>query len=313
MSDKDSKSSKIAIQLGKGSANSPLRIKSRARPAYEKRHRAHALHDDESGSEDEAGDEGQSYGRLETITHYGPEGEELGDDARDGRGVSSKSAGATAKTQNGDTPSNPETDDGKARRDDRAASDSEPKEDKPIKFGLTINMKTKQGNKGGKGGESKSKSDRSASEAESAGVEKPTKSIEDEAIDALLGSSTPKRRKLDSDATDREPQLEDYRAVPIDDFGATLLRNFGWDGKMRGKIKEVTRHANLTGLGAKDAKGAEDLGAWNQKTIKDSRPVRLEDYQREERKKRQRVDDRYADSYKRERERERERDRGRDR
>jgi hypothetical protein len=165
------------------------------------------------------------------------------------------------------------------------------------------------------GRESKSRTSIPESEEDSTGHKENTKSIDEEALDALMGSKPTKRKYIDSDTADRDPRPEDYKAVPIDDFGATLLKRFGWDGKMKGKVKEVTRHANLTGLGAKDAKGAEDLGAWNQKTAKDSRPVRLEDYQREERKKRQRVDDRYADSYKREKEREREhgRERGRDR
>jgi hypothetical protein len=178
---------------------------------------------------------------------------------------------------------------------------------------LTINTKGERGKKHGEEKESKSGTDRSGSEEDAKKRKRVPKSIDDEALDALMGSSIPKRKYTDSDAADRDPQPEDYQSVPIDDFGATLLRSFGWDGKMRGKVKEVTRHANLTGLGAKDAKGAEDLGAWNQKTAKDSRPVRLDDYRREESRKRQRTDDRYADSYKREREREAERERGRGR
>ena len=88
---------------------------------------------------------------------------------------------------------------------------------------------------------------------------------------------------------------------------------------MRGKVKEVShKHANLAGLGAKDAKGAEELDAWNQKISgrggggSDSRgrPVRLEDYRREESKKKQRTEYRHGESsYKQERERERERER----
>nr|6RM8_C Chain C, Putative pre-mRNA splicing protein [Thermochaetoides thermophila DSM 1495]6RM9_C Chain C, Putative pre-mRNA splicing protein [Thermochaetoides thermophila DSM 1495]6RMA_B Chain B, Putative pre-mRNA splicing protein [Thermochaetoides thermophila DSM 1495]6RMB_D Chain D, Putative pre-mRNA splicing protein [Thermochaetoides thermophila DSM 1495]6RMC_C Chain C, Putative pre-mRNA splicing protein [Thermochaetoides thermophila DSM 1495]6RMC_D Chain D, Putative pre-mRNA splicing protein [ len=44
----------------------------------------------------------------------------------------------------------------------------------------------------------------------------------------------------------------------VDDFGENLLRSFGWDGKMRGKVKEVKRYANLAGLGARNVKEAED-------------------------------------------------------
>ena len=91
-------------------------------------------------------------------------------------------------------------------------------------------------------------------------------------------------------------------------------------------MKTPLRHANLTGLGAKDAKGAEDLGAWNSQiqasksgrkagSGNDGRPVRLEDYRKEEERKRQKREerdrDRGGESYRREREREREEERER--
>lgn len=61
--------------------------------------------------------------------------------------------------------------------------------------------------------------------------------------------------------------LEDYEAVPVEEFGAALLRGMGWDGKERkGGGKEVKRRQNLLGLGAKELKDAEELGAWVQKT-----------------------------------------------
>jgi hypothetical protein len=231
----------------------------------------------------------------------------LGDGKAQSRNGSSGQVASAAKGEEGSEASQQKEADPKA--------DSSESQDKPVKWGLTINMKGSGASKTGAKRESKARTDNSDSEEDSKKKRRAPKSIDDEALDALMGSRTPKRKHPDSDAADRDPRLEDYRSIPIDDFGAHLLRNFGWDGKMKGKVKEVTRHANLTGLGAKDVKGAEDLGAWNQKTTKDSRPVRLDDYRREESKKRQRVDDRYADSYKREkeRERERERERGRDR
>ncbi|CAD6441833.1 807aebc3-e283-421d-ac5e-c75db44f9e86 [Sclerotinia trifoliorum] len=61
--------------------------------------------------------------------------------------------------------------------------------------------------------------------------------------------------------------LEDYKAVPVEEFGAALLRGMGWDGEERkGGGKEVKRRQNLLGLGAKELKDAEELGAWVQKT-----------------------------------------------
>lgn len=310
MSDQDGKSPRIAIQLGNASGPPPHRIKSRARPVHGKRHRAHALHE-ESESEGEAGGEQQAYGRHVAITHYGPRGTSLDDEEDDGSEPRSKAGDGRDQRQDEDASS-----DRKARRHDSPAVESEPK-DKPIKWGLTLNTKSRQSSESAKEAKSEQQSDASKSATDKRENEKESKTIDDEAMDALLGSGTPKRRKLDSDVATGEPRPEDYQAVPIDDFGATILKRFGWDGKMRGKVKEVTRHANLTGLGAKDAKGAEDLGAWNQKTEKKdpARPARLNDYQREERKRRERMDDRYRDSYKREREREREgeRDRGRGR
>ncbi|KAL2132494.1 hypothetical protein VTI74DRAFT_3737 [Chaetomium olivicolor] len=307
MSDRDIKSSRIAIELGTSSSSHG--IKPRSRPVHGRRHRAHALHED-SESEGNSDNDQQNYGRHEIITSYDLHGAAKGDEKLLRENFSKHEDGA-ASGKEGDTQGQGR--DAEQRHNGGAGDGSDP-QGKPIKWGLTINMRGAKSGEERREEESKSRSDHSNSGDSRAG-KKAKRTIDDEALDALMGTNTPKRRHLDSDAADRDPRPEDYRSVPIDDFGATLLKSFGWDGKMRGKVKEVTRHANLTGLGAKDAKGAEDLGAWNQKTPKDSRPVRLEDYQREERKKRQRTDDRYADSYKRERERERarERERGRDR
>ncbi|KAK4153702.1 hypothetical protein C8A00DRAFT_15117, partial [Chaetomidium leptoderma] len=308
MPDHDSTSSRIAIQLEKPPASSPPHgIKKRARPAHGKRHREHALHE-ESESESNSDNDGQTHGRSEIITSYDLPGASLDDEKaqrRDGEPATDKHGDATPERKSNES---------KSSRIDSATAEPE-SQDQPAKWGLTINMKGLGGNKAGEKKRLKARTYNSESEEDLGRPKKATKTIDDEALDALMGSRTPKRKYADADAADREPRPEDYRSIPIDDFGATLLRNFGWDGKMKGKVREVTRHANLTGLGAKDVKGAEDLGAWNQKTTKDSRPVRLDDYRREESKKRQRTDDRRADSYKRERERERERERdhGRDR
>lgn len=67
--------------------------------------------------------------------------------------------------------------------------------------------------------------------------------------------------------------LEEYAAVPVEEFGAALLRGMGWKdgepiGKRRGqqaaeKPREVVRRAALLGIGAKeDAAVAGELGAW---------------------------------------------------
>ncbi|KAK4235488.1 hypothetical protein C8A03DRAFT_17780 [Achaetomium macrosporum] len=298
---------RVAIQLGKPAGSSPHGVRKRTRPAHGKRHRAHALHEDSESENSD--DDQQTNGRHEVITSYDLRGGSLDVENAGTHGDLSEQDGRDAKGEQKDEPSHKtSTADGKYE----VVADSSESPDKPVKWGLTINMKGKGAKKHNER-ESESRASVPKSEEESTGQKEATKSIDEEALDALMESKPTKRKYIDSDAADRDPRPEDYISVPIDDFGATLLKRFGWDGKMRGKVKEVTRHANLTGLGAKDAKGAEDLGAWNQKVAKDSRPVRLEDYQREERKKRQRIDDRYADSYKREKEREREQGRERER
>ncbi|KAI9648672.1 hypothetical protein NHQ30_003310 [Ciborinia camelliae] len=120
--------------------------------------------------------------------------------------------------------------------------------------------------------------------------------------------------------------LEDYEAVPVEEFGAALLRGMGWDGKERkGGGKEVKRRQNLLGLGAKELKDAEELGAWVQKTdAKRLRPggssqshrggdrdrKKMGDYARERDEKRSHRRDRDEG---RDRDRDRELDRDRDR
>ncbi|CAK7267736.1 DNA primase large subunit Spp2 [Sporothrix epigloea] len=157
-------------------------------------------------------------------------------------------------------------------------------------------------------------------------------SAEREAINALLGESindkTGTRRVIDRAANESTEDdvfardfndapdvstLEDYEAMPVEDFGAALLRGMGWDGKDRGpKVKQVVRRPNQMGLGAKELKGDEDLGEWNHKLGGNSsssrhkqRPPKLHDYRRDEYKKRENQEQRHRDSYKSERDRER--------
>ncbi|KAH6663657.1 DExH-box splicing factor binding site-domain-containing protein [Halenospora varia] len=113
--------------------------------------------------------------------------------------------------------------------------------------------------------------------------------------------------------------LEDYERVPVEEFGAALLRGMGWKGEKVKGAKEVKRRQNLLGLGAKELKDAEELGAWVQRSdVKRLKPAgsggrsggrggerrpRVHEYNRE----RERRDERRSEgSYRRERERERE-------
>ncbi|MCJ1435954.1 hypothetical protein MMC27_005330 [Xylographa pallens] len=65
--------------------------------------------------------------------------------------------------------------------------------------------------------------------------------------------------------------MDDYNAVPIEEFGAALLRGMGWkEGDVVGKRKNqiiktriVERRPALLGIGAKEVpEGLEELGAW---------------------------------------------------
>ncbi|MCJ1287180.1 hypothetical protein MMC26_006528 [Xylographa opegraphella] len=65
--------------------------------------------------------------------------------------------------------------------------------------------------------------------------------------------------------------MDDYNAVPIEEFGAALLRGMGWkEGDVVGKRKNqiikariVERRPALLGIGAKEVPdGLEELGAW---------------------------------------------------
>jgi hypothetical protein len=167
---------------------------------------------------------------------------------------------------------------------------------------------------------------------------------DEEALSALLGQRTEKKgpdliiavasnttgRITEEDAYRRAireaPEastLEDYERVPVEEFGAALLRGMGWKGETKESAKEVKRRQNLLGLGAKELKGAEELGAWVQKSdvkrlntgkenknggySRERRP-KASEYVRERDRRREEREERGGGGYRRERERERERE-----
>ena len=345
-------SSRVATGLGGGSS-----ARRHVRPAHSRRHRAHAgrYSDEEdednnnSASGSDSDRDGSRNGKakpvtvIESISTYGDEPSTSNNRRRDrSRSRSPRREGRSDRDRNRDRDRRRDRSSrSRERQQQQQPQAAEPQDEQPqqpVKWGLTINMRKDTDNKDeSKPNTPKDDGDR----ADSSSLQKPPPSTnqkrggpvsldhdqgsDDEALDALIGNkpkSNPalSKRRYSNGSGDGDPKADDYRAVPIDDFGATLLKSFGWDGKPRGKVKEVTKkHANLAGLGARDAKGAEELDAWNQKisgkgssssSRRDPRPPRLDDYRREESKKRQRLEDRYGDSsYKRERERERERER----
>lgn len=134
--------------------------------------------------------------------------------------------------------------------------------------------------------------------------EKKTLTVDEEAIAALLGqekkstftipsadnkeaemnghdtdayTNDANRFRADVDSRPPPASLADYAAVPIEEFGAAILRGLGWkEGDAAGKSgqaatpvpREVKRRPAFLGLGAKETPGGipgEELGTWNQK------------------------------------------------
>ncbi|KAH6694850.1 putative Pre-mRNA-splicing factor SPP2 [Leptodontidium sp. MPI-SDFR-AT-0119] len=173
------------------------------------------------------------------------------------------------------------------------------------------------------------------------------KTADEEALASLLGQQTSQSRPVltipITTLTEQEAykaavasapdvsSLEDYERIPVEEFGAALLRGMGWKGEKTAKPKDIKRRQNLLGLGAKELDGAEELGAWVQKSDTkrlnpgsgkeggrgsgDRRP-KAGEYKREKERERERREERGGGGYRREKEREREggyRDSGRDR
>lgn len=123
--------------------------------------------------------------------------------------------------------------------------------------------------------------------------------------------------------------LEEYEAVPVEEFGAAMLRGMGWkEGEAIGRRKGlkavqprvVERRPALLGIGAKpDAAIAEELGAWGKggkasrgKPVQSYNPVVMRNTktgeQLTEEELKQKVADQEAEALARERERTRKKD-----
>lgn len=278
-----------------------------------------------AGSDSEEGSDNEHHGRHETITGFGADGAETERKAKDAR--TEKKDYVIAKQPNRDWRAEvtaqrkgrrnllpPEAQ--QAQHNGTTTIETEPADqDKGLKWGLTINNSKKDDKE-------EETTQTSSTNPQAENPEPPPKPIsaDDEAVRALMGEASEREQAVipsEQDAYQRDIQrtgeastLADYEAMPVEEFGAALLRGMGWDGKEQGKIKEVKRRPNRLGLGAKELKEDEDLGGWNQGGKKKHRP-RLNEYRREEEKRKE--SRRHEDSYKREKERERERDRDRDR
>ncbi len=323
--------SRIAIKFGAPSSTS-TRTPFRAAPpsSLGKRSRRHALNDD-SASE---GEEDATDGKHERVTTFGDDGADTERPPRDR--TQDKKVHRTIDAR----PNRDWRAEARTRRKGRhpqakseRAKEAESESDKEvIKWGLTV-KKTKAGGGQGEpndqpGTASKQPEPPATSPAQAEGDapgDAAPPDADKEALDALLGkpSSTARQSKTiisrepdrvtEDDAFRRdfrdapgESTLDDYEAMPVEDFGQALLRGMGWNGEHRGpKSRETTKRANQQGLGAARLKGEEDLGAWNQKGGGGKSRPRVHEYRSEERKQKEGKSEKYRDSYKQERERER--------
>ncbi|RKU43568.1 hypothetical protein DL546_004052 [Coniochaeta pulveracea] len=289
MAQRDGTSSRIAIKFGGSTTGSSSRQPRRPPPStLGKRHRAgHAL--DRDGSSDEANSEAEN-GRHETITEFGASG------ASNRR--RSRSPRDSQSSRNNRGRKDKET----RRSSDLDKSTPEDRKEPTEQFGLIVNKKPRK--------EEDPRDSANGQRSSSTEKQSAPRSADEEALSALLGE---KRKPLlansnPGDDEGRSPEPEDYAKVPIEDFGAHLLKGFGWDG-------------------------ADELDAWQQKlknnakggssgSDKPRRP-RLDEYRREEEKRKARREERKRDSERssrdgRDRSRDRhgggyDRDRGRDR
>ncbi|KAF2749944.1 hypothetical protein M011DRAFT_465592 [Sporormia fimetaria CBS 119925] len=119
--------------------------------------------------------------------------------------------------------------------------------------------------------------------------------LEKRALAALLDGKAPAEQTVIPIASEEEafehdfhsapdaPSLDDYAAVPVEGFGAALLRGMGWKdgeeiGRKRGagtvKPREVKRRAEFLGIGAKEEAivGGRDVQGWA-KGMKEGKPA----------------------------------------
>jgi hypothetical protein len=164
---------------------------------------------------------------------------------------------------------------GVTSRDANAQGDvSDKMNDKPIAYGLTVVDKLNQ--------DDQMDVDDATPANEPSAPEKP-KTDDELAMQALLGEKPKSSMVLPAVENEEESFQRDYRdapdmatldeyaAVPVEEFGAALLRGMGWKdgeaiGKSRGqqaKARVVERRPALLGLGAKEeAAVTGELGAW---------------------------------------------------
>ena len=303
---------RIAIKLGSAPAPSKPPFKAQLPPpalgkrsrSTNNRHNPNPTTTKRAWGDDSDSDDAHASGKHESITGFGVEGAENDKAVKEAKREyviarqPNRDWKALAKSQRrGGAHLLPA--EARARRDGEGGPvEAEPADDdKGMKWGLTIMTKKPE-----------NEDRREEDPSQQTGVKEETPPLDDgekkttadqEAMDALLGLTPAAQAKTihltEADAFQRDvraagdaPTLEDYEAMPVEEFGAALLRGMGWNGEERApKRKEVKRRPNRLGLGAKELKDPEDLGAWNQGGGPKKKRPRLDEYRREEERKKE--------------------------
>ncbi|KAI1409531.1 DExH-box splicing factor binding site-domain-containing protein [Hypoxylon sp. FL1857] len=323
---------RIAIKFGASSLKPSNGAKkpTRAQPpsTLGKRQRPHALNDDsDSGSDDE------KDGRHETVTTLGGDLSDSEIKRRDLKKDKSKRSNApyviTGHT-NRDWKAELKAQKAGREAEARGVAEREPADqDKQIKWGLTVTKKTVPGDAATVDEDSSQVQVPAAADPGTSRDDdhQPSKSEDNDAIDALLGKKRKSTKDLVIEGTPRRgtptapseedvyrrrmeeaaevSTIEEYDQIPEGEFGAAMLRGMGWNGEERGsKPKEVKRRPNLMGLGSKEDEEIKKAESARKHGYRERRP-RLDEYRRDKEKERRDRDERHGGSYKSERERER--------
>ncbi|TDZ31820.1 Pre-mRNA-splicing factor SPP2 [Colletotrichum spinosum] len=312
-----SKAPRIAISFGGSSNSKSAKKSSRPEPpsSLGKRPRTNALsHGFDSDSDGER--DGRS-GRHEAITEFGGERRDRREAPRELviQSQNNRNWKDELRARRGGGGKNLLPPEAQAQKNGSWAqrAETEPADaDKQIQWGLSVKRRRTSEEADDNGGGSPEPEENKA-----------PRTADEDAMDALLGKKRPQDDMVihateedaylaDMKHVGENSTLADYEAIPDGEFGAALLRGMGWDGKMRGpnKKRPTERRQNQLGLGATKLEGMEDLGQWNHGGKKKSSRPRLDEYRRDEEKRRAERRERRGESHRDERDRERDRVRG---
>lgn len=312
---------RIAIKFGTSASNSSKSSSGTRKPgqslppsALGKRPRSHALNNDSDSEEED-----NQYGRHEKVTTIG------GKDDANSRQRDTKSARTDSRPLVIACQTEGSWKAEARRKQERPTGqnrETEPADhEKQIKWGLSITKKSAAAEESTETTQEDHSDDAAPATATPAAKtsDSPPKTMEQSAMDALLGIDTEKQKKLvisGSEAPTDEfkaavqaagevSTIEEYDQIPDGEFGMAMLRGMGYnESKESSRPKEVRRRPALLGLGAKEDEEIKKAELAKKHGHRDRRP-RLDEYRRGENEKRQQREEKYSSSYKHERDRER--------